>query len=73
MNVEQVVALSDASEHLVYALLADDASEISKAREEIRIAKEMSSGKPSADVIAQLIKNDPENALHAGLINKIPE
>ena len=47
MDINQTVALSDASERLTYALLGEDEGEISEARKDLARAKEMSSGKPA--------------------------
>lgn len=68
MNLPQEIALSDAFERLTYALLSEDDKEISEAQKDLDRAKEMSSGKPSPQVIARLIENNPEAARNAGLI-----
>jgi acyl-CoA synthetase (NDP forming) len=69
MDINQTVALSDASERLTYALLGEDEGEISEARKDLARAKEMSSGKPAQHVIARLIENDPKAARAAGLLD----
>lgn len=69
MDINQTLALSDASERLTYALLSEDEKEISEARKNLERAKEMSSGRPAQHVIARLIENNPEAAKAAGLLD----
>lgn len=68
MNKDQIVALSDASERLIYAYVSGSQREIEAANQDLRLAKEMAGERPSAAVIARLIKNDPLNAAAHGLI-----
>lgn len=70
MKDEQAIALSDASERLVYAYLSGDPRAVAIAKDEVRKAKEMASQEgPSADVVETLITNDPINAAAAGLLS----
>ena len=68
MMNEQALALSDASERLIYAYVSNSTKEISAAEEELHLAREMSDGSPSPAVVARLIKNDPMSAAIAGLL-----
>lgn len=68
MNDEQAIALSDASERLVYAYVSGSPRNIAAAEEDLRIVREMANGAPSPAVVARLIKNDPVNAAIAGLL-----
>ncbi|WP_314324213.1 hypothetical protein [Paenarthrobacter ilicis] len=68
MNKEQALALSDASERLVYAYVSENPATIAAAEEDLRIAREMTGEGPSPAVVERLIKNDPVNAAMAGLI-----
>lgn len=68
MNLSQEIALNDAFERLTYALLSEDDKEIAEAQKELDRAKEMNSGKPSPQVIARLVENNPEAARNSGLI-----
>jgi hypothetical protein len=68
MNNEQAIALSDASERLIYAYVSGIPRAVAAAEEDLRIAREISGGAPSPAVIARLIKNDPINAAIAGLL-----
>jgi hypothetical protein len=69
MNNEQALALSDASERLIYAFVADSPQAIAAAEKDLRIAREVSDGAPSPAVLARLIKNDPINAAISGLLS----
>lgn len=66
---EQVVALSDANERLIYATVSEDARGVAKAKAELRLAKEMSSGPPNEHVLARMKASDPVGAAAAGLID----
>jgi hypothetical protein len=68
MNEEQAIALSDASERLVCAYVSGSQRAVDAAKEDLRIARDMSDGAPSSAVVARLIQNDPINAAAAGLL-----
>lgn len=68
MNKEQALALSDASERLVYAYVSENSTAIAAAEEDLRVAREMTGAAPSQAVVERLIKNDPISAATAGLI-----
>ncbi|MFJ4170285.1 hypothetical protein ACIPY3_12280 [Paenarthrobacter sp. NPDC089714] len=72
MNEERAVALSDASERLVYAYVSGSPKAIAAAEADLRHARESSAGSPSPAVLSRLIKNDPVNAAISGLIT-LPE
>lgn len=68
MKNERAIALSDASERLIYAYVSESPLAIAAAEDELRATREMPAGPPSAAVLDRLIKNDPINAAIAGLI-----
>lgn len=68
MKDEQAIALSDASERLIYAYVSGLPNKIASAKEDLRIARDVSDGAPSPAVVARLVKNDPINAAIAGLL-----
>jgi hypothetical protein len=65
----RAVVISDAEEQLIYAYLSGNEKDIAAAKDNLSIAHDMSVGQPSSAVIERLIKNDPINAVKAGLLN----
>lgn len=69
MKKTQAIALSDANEHLIYASMLGDPSEIRAAEEELVRAKNIPDGTSPAVVVDQLIKDDPIGSFLAGLLD----
>lgn len=68
MEKEQALALSDASERLIYAYVSGGTKEIAAARADLQRAQDMSDGPASDAVLAQLIENDPIGSAASGLL-----